>query len=132
MGRHPKLGKKKGGIKGHSIIHANERVPCDIQFTSVATHDSFMLQPKRFASGDILAFDRAYINYEKFEKLTQSGAIYVTKMKKNLRYSLISDTMVQGAEGLMELRLQEVVFSMTKADGTKLQHQARMITYPEE
>ena len=53
-------------------------------------------------------------------------------MKKNLRYSLISDTMVQGAEGLMELRLQEVVFSMTKADGTKLQHQARMITYPEE
>ena len=66
------------------------------------------------------------------KKLTQSGAIYVTKMKKNLRYSLISDTMVQGAEGLMELRLQEVVFSKTKTDGTKLQHQARMITYPEE
>ena len=91
-----------------------------------------MLQPERFASGDILAFDRAYIDYEKFEKLTQSGAIYVTKMKKNLRYSLISDTMEQGTEGLMELRLQEVVFSKTKAYGTKLQHQARMITYPEE
>ena len=132
MGRHPKLGKKKGGIKVHSIIHANERVPCDIQFTSAETHDSFMLQPDQFASEDILAFDRAYIDYEKFEKLTQSGAIYVTKMKKNLRYSLISDTMVQGTEGLMELRLQEVVFSKTKADGTKLQHQARMITYPEE
>lgn len=56
----------------------------------------------------------------------------MTKMKKNLRYSLISDTMVQGAEGLMELRLQEVVFSKTKAYGTMLQHQARMITYPEE
>lgn len=62
------MGKKKGGIKVHSIIHANERVPCDIQFTSAATHDSFMLQPERFASGDILAFDRAYIDYEKFEK----------------------------------------------------------------
>lgn len=24
VGRHPKTGKKKGGIKGHSIIHANE------------------------------------------------------------------------------------------------------------
>ena len=53
-------------------------------------------------------------------------------MKKNLRYSLISDTMEQGAEGLMELRLQEVVFSKTKAYRKKLQHQARMITYPEE
>ncbi len=41
------------------------------------------------------------------KKLTQSGAIYVTKMKKNLRYSLISDTMVQGAEGLM-LKLRPI------------------------
>lgn len=70
VGRHPKRGKKKGGIKVHLIIHANERVPCDIQFTSAETHDSFMLQPDQFALEDILAFDRAYIHYEKFEKLT--------------------------------------------------------------
>ena len=131
MGRHPKRGKKKGGIKVHSIIHANEQVPCDIQFTSAATHDSFMLQPERFTSGDILAFDRAYMDYEKFELLSQRGAIYVTKMKKKLRYRLLSDTMVQAPEGLMELRLQEVIFSKTQSDGTVLQHKARLITYPE-
>ncbi len=42
VGRHPKLGKKKGGIKAHSIIHANERVPCDIQkgkLTTLLTND---------------------------------------------------------------------------------------------
>ena len=27
VGRHPKTGKKKGGIKVHSVIHANEGVP---------------------------------------------------------------------------------------------------------
>ena len=43
VGRHPKTGKKKGGIKVHSVIHANEGVPCDVQFTSAATNDSFML-----------------------------------------------------------------------------------------
>ena len=42
VGLHPKTGKKKGGIKVHAVIHANEGVPCDIQFTSAATHDSFM------------------------------------------------------------------------------------------
>ena len=83
-----------------------------------------MLQSEWFTSENILAFDRDYIDSEKFEKLSQSGAIYVTKMKKNLLYSLIFDTMVQGTEGLMKLRLQEVVFCKTKADGTKLQHQA--------
>ena len=42
-GRHPKSGKKKGGIKVHTVIQANEGVPSDIEFTSAATNDSFML-----------------------------------------------------------------------------------------
>lgn len=45
VGRHPKSGKKKGGIKVHTVIHANEGVPSDIKFTSAATNDSFMLKP---------------------------------------------------------------------------------------
>ena len=45
VGRHPKAGRKKGGIKVHSVIHANEGVPCDVRFTSAATNDSFMLPP---------------------------------------------------------------------------------------
>ena len=81
MGRHPKSGKKKGGIKVHTVIHANEGVPSDIKFTSAATNDSFMLKPTNLSKGDILAMDRAYINYEKFEPLTRRGVIYVTKLK---------------------------------------------------
>ena len=41
VGSHPKTGKKKGGIKVHSVIQVNEGVPCDVQFTSAATHDYF-------------------------------------------------------------------------------------------
>jgi len=50
-GRHPKTGRKKGGIKVHSNIHANEFVPSDIRFTSAATNDSFMLKPSNYAKG---------------------------------------------------------------------------------
>jgi hypothetical protein len=35
VGRHPKSGKKKGGIKVHTVIHANEGVPSDIKPQSV-------------------------------------------------------------------------------------------------
>ena len=79
VGRHPKTGKKKGGIKVHAVIHANEGVPCDIQFTSAATHDSFMLAPSHYKYNEITAMDRAYINYAKFEELTDRDVIYVTK-----------------------------------------------------
>ena len=72
VGRHPKTGKKKGGIKVHTVIHANEVVPSDIKFTSAATNDSFMLKPfmlkpSALSKGDIMAMDRAYIDYEKFQ-----------------------------------------------------------------
>lgn len=54
--------------------------------------------------------DRTYIDYEKFEQLTQRGVTYVTKTKKNLRYSILSDTMYQTPDGLMEVRIQNVEF----------------------
>ena len=78
VGRHPKTGKKKGGIKVYTVIHANEGVPSDIKFTSAATNDFFMLKPTTLSKGDIMAMDRAYIHYEKLRQLTERGVIYVT------------------------------------------------------
>jgi len=46
VGRHPKTGKKKRGIKVHTVIHVNKGIPSDIKFTSAATNDSLMLRPQ--------------------------------------------------------------------------------------
>lgn len=124
VGRHPKTGKKKGGIKVHSVIHANEGVPCDVKFTSAATNDSFMLAPSYYNRDEIVALDRAYINYEKFEELTDRGVVYVTKMKKNLKYEVLLDFMEMTPDGKMEYREQVVVFRKGA-----INHIARLITY---
>ena len=44
VGRNPKTGKKKGGIKAHAVIKADENVPCLVRYTSAATHDQVMLK----------------------------------------------------------------------------------------
>ena len=124
VGRHPKTGKKKDGIKVHSVIHANEGVPCDVKFTSAATNDSFMLAPSYYNRDEIVALDRAYINYEKFEELTDRGVVYVTKMKKNLKYEVLLDFMEMTPDGKMEYREQVVVFRKGA-----INHIARLITY---
>ena len=129
VGRHPKNGKKKGGIKVHTVIHANEGVPSDIRFTSAATNDSFMLKPSSLSKGDIIAMDRAYIDYEKFEQLTEKQVVYVTKMKKSLKYEILGDTIYQTPEGVMEVRVQEVRFTKKKQGGETIVHNARIITY---
>ena len=73
VGRNPKTGKKKGGIKVHTCIHADEGVPSDIRFTSAAANDSFMLKPANYNDGDIVAMDRAYIDYSKLEEMPRRG-----------------------------------------------------------
>lgn len=123
-GRNPKMGKKKGGIKVHSVIHANQGVPCDVQFTSAATHDSFMLAPHHYQGQEIVAMDRAYVNYEKFEQLTERDVVYVTKMKQGLSYETLVDCMDINDKGEMMEREQVVVFRKGK-----INHIARIITY---
>ncbi len=124
VGRHPKTGKKKGGIKVHTIISANECVPCDVRFTSAATNDSFMLAPSSYPNKSLVAMDRAYINYEKFEELTRRDVVYVTKMKKNLVYEVLVDCMDMTEDGKMQYREQVVVFRKGN-----INHIARIITY---
>src|SRR5690606_20012918 len=85
-GRNPKHGKKKGGIKVHTVMRADEGLPYDVHFTSAATHDHVMLRKLKLTNGAFLAMDRAYIDYKVFEKFTQDGVFYVTKMKKNQRF----------------------------------------------
>ena len=128
-GRHPKTGRKKSGIKVHANIHANDGVPSDVRFTSAATNDSFMLVPSNYAQGDILAIDRAYIDYAKFEELTKRGVTYVTKMKKSLVYTVESDRMYMSPAGLMEYREQHVTFTKHVKDGEDIVHHARIVTY---
>ena len=121
--------EEEGGIKVHVNIHANESVPSDVRFTSAATNDSFMLMPTNYDSGDILAMDRAYINYAKFEELTRRGVIYVTKMKRNLVYEIAEDMMYVSPDGLVEYRVQRVKFRKKVKDGEDIVHDARIITY---
>ena len=130
VGRNPKRGKKKGGLKVHTIINANEGVPCDVQYTSAATHDHFLLCPSKLNRDDIVALDRAYIDYAKFEEMTQRGIVYVTKMKKNLVFKVLDDVIYQDKSGKMALRVQHVVFTK-KTKEVIIKHHARIITYPD-
>lgn len=126
-GRNPKHGKKKGGIKAHTVIKADENVPCLVRFTSAATHDHFLLKALDLAAGSILAIDRAYIDYAVFQQFTERGIIYVTKMKKSLTYKTLSCKYWVTPDGKVSMKISIVEF--TKGE---IVHKARLIEYWEK
>lgn len=94
VGHNPKNGQKKGGIKVHKIIRAEEGVASDIKFTSAATHDSFMLAPGDFSRGDLLAMDRAYIDYEKLVPLRYFYGESANAIKIQIWVTLIANLLL--------------------------------------
>ncbi|MFV0520952.1 MAG: IS4 family transposase [Mangrovibacterium sp.] len=85
VGRNPKTGKKKGGIKAHTIINACENIPCLIRFSEAIRHDrSFMTEIFKLASHSIITFDRGYVDYFMYQRLTELKIWYV-RLKSNTR-----------------------------------------------
>lgn len=121
--------QKERRYKGTHRHTCQRRKSSDIKFTSAATNDSFMLEPSALNKGDIIAIDRAYINYEKLETLTLRGVLYVTKIKRNLKHSVMEDCMYQTTEEFMKVRIQHVAFSKVLKGGETQTHHARIITY---
>ncbi|MFI3316812.1 MAG: IS4 family transposase, partial [Rikenellaceae bacterium] len=128
VGRNPKHGKKKGGIKAHSVIKAIENAPCFVCYTSAATHDHFMLEKLHLEPGSYLAIDRAYLDYEQLERLTQEGVYYVSKMKSNLTYKTLEATTYVNPEGLVTFRERIVLFTKSTKQGI-IEHRSRIVEY---
>src|SRR5690606_3685195 len=87
VGRNPLQGKKKGGIKAHTIVKASENVPCLIRYSAAVRHDhTFLNEVHTLSKGSIITFDKGYVDYAQYEAFSQSGIFYVTRLKENAVY----------------------------------------------
>ena len=127
VGRHPKSGKKKGGMKVHTVMKYHVGVPMVVQLTSAAKHDHYLLKEVHLPKGSSLAIDRAYMDIAQFQRLTEEGVCYVTKMKKNLRYDVLESVAYVNPDGLVTHIDQKVRFTR---EG--LTHDARRVEIFEE
>lgn len=91
VGRNPINGKKKGGIKMHTMINAKEDVPCLVRFTSAATHDHTFLKELSLKKGSFVVFDKGYVDYMQYYKWTLEDIYFVTRQKENAHYTSLEE-----------------------------------------
>lgn len=97
-GRYGMNGKRKGGVKVHTLMKADEDVPCLVRMTAAAKHDLPFIQGLRLPPGSIVTFDKAYNNYAQYDLWTKQKVFWVTRMRQSAKYEVIKQRSVSASE----------------------------------
>ena len=97
VGRNPKNdGKKKGGLKVHMLIDANQSIAKFVKITQAKMHDKQFLTHLVLPEFSTIVFDKAYNFYRQFATWTNNNIHFVTRQKSNAIYTII-ETIVDTA-----------------------------------
>jgi hypothetical protein len=87
-GRRSVNGKRKGGIKVHTLIKSDEDVPCMIRYTCSAAQDVSFLKDITLPEGSILVFDKGYNDYRQFNRFSDEKITWITRKRDSAVHSI--------------------------------------------
>ena len=111
VGRKPKDGKHKGGIKVHTVINVDEVVPKLVWFTNSATNDHVLLNKLKMNPNTIYVFDKGYNDYKAFKKFSDNKTGFVTRIKDNAVYESVYENEID--EHIHSGVLQDEIIELT-------------------
>ncbi len=97
VGRNPVNGKRKGGIKVHTLMNMQQEVPQFIWFSAAATHDHEFVKQLSMRKNRIAVFDKGYNDYHLFAKLCDNKNFFVTRLKDNAVYQSQAENNIDDA-----------------------------------
>lgn len=116
VGRKPKDGKRKGGVKVHTVINVDEAVPKLVWFTNSATNDHVLLNKLKMDANTIFVFDKGYNDYTAFKKFSDNETGFVTRIKDNAVYEPVYENEI--GEHVHSGVLQDEIIALTVKEGT--------------
>jgi hypothetical protein len=128
-GRTNNQGKRKGGIKMQALIRRDQDVPCLIQFSEAKSNDVAFLKEIKVPKGSVLVFDKGYLHYQTFNRFTEEGVTWVTRIKSNAVYAKIERRPVHDkhtAQGVIA-DTEILIGNNTHKDATKTR--ARLVEF---
>lgn len=127
-------GKRKGGIKAHTLMKADEDVPQLVRLTAAVSNDTNFMSQIHLPKGSILTFDRGYNDYTQLIRLGNNRVTWVTRLRKltamespepkhvsfyQQKQGVVSDTLVRiGWQRKIQLQARIVVYYDAKEKRT--------------
>ena len=126
-GRLSKEGKKKGGIKAHTIINLDNNMPCFVRYTEAVRHDHVLLSEVHLPKGSVIVFDRGYVDYAQYQRFFKAGIYYVTRLKDNAVYANGKEYNIPDGAASGILKDEEIILAY--GEKNELKHRSRRIAY---
>ena len=115
VGRNPENGRRKGGIKVHTVINVDETVPRMVWFTEAARNDHVLLEKLKLDANTIYVFDKGYNDYKAFRLFSDSQTGFVTRTKDNAAYDTIESCAI--GDEIHSGVLEDQIIEVTVKDG---------------
>lgn len=128
-GNTPSNGKRKGGMKVHTLIKADQDVPCLIKMTAAAAHDVPFIKDLKLPEGSFIVFDKGYVNYEQYDLWSTEKVSWVTRLRKGAKYEILDDFYLspdQQAKGV--IADQHIILGHTSHNNIT-RTKARLVTF---
>ena len=90
----------KGAIKLHVGLNHNGYLPEFVTVTEGKEHDVTIGRTLKFPKGSIVAIDKGYNDYSWYNQLTKKGIFFVTRLKTNATYRVVSRESVLKNKGM--------------------------------
>ncbi len=122
-------GRRKGGIKVHTLLKAGWDVPVMIRYSAAAAADVKFLKTVNLPKGSVVVFDKGYRDYATYNNFTSTGVTWITRFTKNSSCRIKKRQKVSEADrasGVSSDHIVELGFNYGKK-GQKVA--ARMIGY---
>ena len=95
-----KFRQQKGAVKLHTLIDLRGNIPAFIHITDGKVHDVNVLDVLIPEPGSIYLMDRAYLDFSRLYTLHQDRAFFVTRLKRNTKYTRVYSRTVDKTTGL--------------------------------
>lgn len=122
-------GRRKGGIKVHTLINAKDDVPVKISFSSARANDMTFLKEINLEPGSYVVFDKGYVDYSQYQRLSNEGVYFVTRQRKGSHYKQIASNTISQSSREQGVQKDAIIILGTRTHAKKVQMKARLVTY---
>ena len=93
--------KTSAGVKLHTLLDLASNMPTVIRVSAASVHDVLMLDHLVYEAGAYYVLDRGYMDFERLKDIDNSGAFFVIRAKRDLRFRRLYSNPVNKTSGVM-------------------------------